>query len=95
MIKSIGYMIQDKQGYAIYAVGMTVSEAWSKICDIGPFFDAFGNDVHESIAYETQFKTYGATANLIAQVENEGGQIGWHIIDGVGCTIAEFEQNSK
>ena len=95
MIESVGYIIQDKQGTAIYGFGDTVSDSWEMVCEIGPFFDAYGNEIDESIAYETEFKTYGATANLIAQVKNEGGQISWHIINGIACTIAEFEKHLK
>lgn len=92
MIKSVGYIIQDKQGTAIYGFADTVSDAWKMVCEIGPFFDAYGNEVDESVVYETQFKTYGATAALINQVKEEGGAISWRIVRGVACTKEEAEQ---
>ena len=91
-IEAAGYMIQDNQGNAIYGIGATVDEAWAMVVDgVGTFFDAYGNNIPADQAYETQFKTYGATATLIAQVKSEGGAIAWAIVRGVGCTIAEVD----
>lgn len=90
MIEAAGYMIQDKQGNAIYGIGQTVDEAWAMVVDgVGTFFDAYGNDIPADQAYETQFKAYGASAALIAQVKAQGGAIAWGVVRGVGCTVAE------
>lgn len=92
MVESVGYIIQDKQGNAIHGYGETVCDAWKMVCAIGPFFDAYGNEIDESVSYETQFKTYGATADLINQVKEAGGAISWRIVQGVACTKDEAEQ---
>lgn len=92
MIEAAGYMIQDNQGNAIFGIGATVDEAWAMVVDgVGTFFDAYGNDILADQAYETQFKTYGASAALMAQVKAEGGEIAWGVVRGVGCTVAEKE----
>ena len=92
MIEAAGYMIQDKQGNAIYGIGRTVDEAWAMVVDgVGTFFNANGDDIPADEARGTQFKTCGATTALMAQVKAEGGAISWGVIDGIGCTVAEEE----
>ncbi len=94
-IEAVGYMIQDKQGNAIYGIGATVVEAWAMVVDgVGTFMDAYGNDIPADTAYETQFTTYGASAALMAKVEAEGGAIAWDVVQGVACTREEAEQAS-
>ena len=91
-IKAVGYIIQDRQGNSIFGVGETVDEAWAQVIKaVGSFFDAGGNDIDPDIAYEAQFKTYGATASLLAEVEAKGGDIAWGMVKGVACTVAEYE----
>ena len=92
MIEAAGYMIQDIQGNAIFGIGLTVDEAWAMVVDgVGAFFDAYGNDIPADQAYETQFKAYGVSAALMAQVNAEGGAIAWGRVRGIGCTVAEEE----
>jgi hypothetical protein len=89
-IQSAGYIIQDKQGNAIYGYGDTVAEAWAMTVDgAGPFFDAYGNEKADEAAFIEDFTTYGATAALIDQVRSEGGAIAWGVVKGVACTVAE------
>ena len=91
-IEAAGYMIQDKQGNAIYGIGETVEEAWAEVVDgAGPFFDAYGNEISDDDAYTTQFRTYGASAALMEKVKAEGGAIAWRVVGGVACTVAEAE----
>jgi hypothetical protein len=93
-IRAAGYMIQDRQGNAIYGVGKTVDEAWEMAVDgAGPFFGPDGETVDNDWAYSNEFKTYGATAALIEQVMQSGGDCSWHIVSGVACTDAEGEAN--
>jgi hypothetical protein len=89
-IEAAGYIIQDKQGNAIFGFGDTVVEAWAMAVDgAGPFFDAYGNEKSDEAAFTEDFKTYGATAALIDQVRSEGGAIAWGLVNGVACTVAE------
>ena len=79
-LTSAGYVTQDKDGYAIWATGSTVSEAEAATAEIAMDGDLSG------------FNTYPATAALIAKVEAEGGQIGWDIVSGIACTREEAEE---
>lgn len=91
-ISAAGYMIQDRQGYAIHGIGETVDEAWAEVvAGAGPFFDAHGNERDAETAYLEEFTTYGATAALLAKVRAEGGAISWAVIGGVACTREEAE----
>ena len=91
-IQAAGYIIQDKQAYAIQGFGDTVAEAWAMVVDgAGPFFDAYGNEKSDEQAFIEDFKTRGATAALIEQVRTEGGAIAWGLVAGVACTVAEEE----
>lgn len=95
MLESVGYMIQDIQGNAIYGIGTTVDDAWEMVVDsVGTFFDSYGNVIPTDQAYETQFKTYGATAGLMAQVMTDGGNISWCVLHGIGCNVAEMESST-
>ena len=88
-----GYIIQDKDGYAIFGVGATVDEAWEQVvADAGQFFDADCNEKDAEQAFKEDFKAYGATAALIAKVEADGGAIAWDVVDGIACTIEEAEK---
>lgn len=89
-LKPAGYMIQDNQGTAIFGIGSTVDEAWTEVVDgLGTFYDSSGKEIPADQAYRTQFKTYGATAALLEEVERRGGRISWEVVGGVGCTIGE------
>lgn len=91
-ITSVGYIIQDKQGNAIFGYGATVDEAWQMAREAGPFFDAYGEEKDDETAFTEDFKTYGASAALIQKVSEEGGAIAWAIEGGVACTIEESEE---
>ena len=87
-----GYMIQDRDGYAIQSIGSTDEEAWQElVANAGPFFDAEGNEKGDELAREEDFRTFGATAALIQKVKEYGGVIRWDVINGVACTIEESE----
>jgi hypothetical protein len=91
-IAAAGFIIQDKQGNAIFGTGPTVDEAWAQARqEAGPFFDAYGEEVDDERAFTEGFRVYGATAALLAQVEAEGGAIAWDVIRGVACTRNESE----
>lgn len=88
-----GYAIKDIQGYAIYGTGLTVDAAWAEVVDLcGPFRNAAGDDIDPDAAYETDFKTIGATAAMMAYVEANGGAVRWVEVNGVACTIDEAEE---
>lgn len=81
-----GYIIQDKQGYAIFGAAETVEEAWAQVvAEAGPFFNAYGDEKTADEAFLEDFKVYDATAELIQRVNEFGGAIAWDVVDGVAC----------
>jgi hypothetical protein len=87
-----GYIVQDKQGNAIFGFGETVDEAWAMVvAEAGPFFDAYGEPKEADRAFTEDFKVRGATSDLLAQVREEGGAIAWRVIRGVACTRDQAE----
>lgn len=89
-LTATGYIIQDRDGYAIFGIGETKDEAWVEVVDgVGAFHGPDGGDIPADEARDTQFVTYPATAALLAQVRDCGGQIAWGMIDGVACTADE------
>lgn len=92
-ITAAGYIVQDKQGYAIHGVGATVDEAWAEVvANAGPFTNSVGDEITPDEAFERDFKVYGATAALMQMVREEGGAISWDIVRGVACTRGEAEE---
>lgn len=90
MSEAAGYIIQDIQGNAIFGFGETVDEAWRMVVEgVGRFSDAYGNEVDPDVAYETQFRTYGATPRLLDLVAERGGNIAWRVVFGTACTLYE------
>ena len=91
-ITAAGYIIQDLQGMAIYGAGKTVDEAWAQVVDgVRHFNNSYGDTITADEAYETQFKTYGASQALLDRVDDCGGAISWGRVGGVACTIEEEE----
>jgi hypothetical protein len=79
-INAAGWMVQDRDGYAIFGVGGTEAEAWAQVADgVGDEMDA------------ERFVAFEASAALIQQVNECGGAIAWAVIDGVACTTDEAD----
>jgi hypothetical protein len=92
-ITATGYMIQDKQGNAIFGIGETVDEAWAHVVDeAGPFFDINGDEKLADVAFAEDFRVYGATVALMQKVRDHGGAITWDVVGGVACTVEENEE---
>lgn len=86
-----GFIIEDKDGLAIYGAARTEDEAWAQTVDgVGVFHDAQGEDISPEEA-RGQFVTHPATQALIDQVDEEGGAIYWVIMDGIACTEDEAD----
>lgn len=90
-IKVAGYIVQDRECHAIAAIGATAEEARAEALKwVGPWEDRNGNTVsedHPTFGFDANYITHPATAALLQQVREEGGAIGWDIIDGIACTI--------
>lgn len=95
-LTATGYIIQDKQGTAIFGYGETVGEAWAMVRDgAGPFTNAYGEPKDDERAFAEDFRTFGATAALIAKVQDDGGAIDWEVIGGIACTREEAEADEE
>lgn len=102
-LKTAGFVIAGPN--AIMAIGPTLEAAIVKFNDdIGDFplktedggieYRAFTED---DLGRPQDGKHYAlpATAALLAQVEREGGDIGWSEVDGIGCTLDEAETTAR
>jgi hypothetical protein len=94
-MKAAGYIVQDKEGYAISADGLTAEAVRAEtIGTCGPWEDRDGNTVGPAdpdFGFDAKFIVYPATAALLAKVEKEGGAIAWDVVDGIACTREESE----
>ena len=79
-INASGWMVQDRDGYAIFGVGDTEEAAWAQVAD------GVGDEMNAA-----DFMAFEASSALIQQVNECGGQIAWAVIDGVACTISEAD----
>lgn len=88
-----GYIVQDNEGHAIAAIGVTQDEARENaIREVGPWEDRDGNAVgadHPEFGFDAKFIVLPATASLIAKVQADGGAIAWDVVDGIACTCDE------
>lgn len=91
-IEAAGYIITDKNQEYIWGMGATVDEAWQMVIDgAGVFLDADGVERDDEEVFTTDYRTYGASAALIAQLWDFGGTIGWGKVGGVACTVEQEE----
>lgn len=102
-LKTAGFVIAGPN--AIMAIGPTLEAAIEKFNDnIGDFpfktedggieYRAFTED-DLGRPQDGHHYALPATAALIAQVEREGGDIGWREVDGIGCTLEEAEPATR
>ncbi len=91
--KTAGYVITDRNNEIIYGVGDTVDAAWNMIVQDGlaDRLNADGEPMDRDEVYEKHFRSHPATAALIAEVYERGGNISWGRVGRVLCTIAEEE----
>ena len=88
---SVGYVIYDHDETAIFGTGATVDAAWAEVmglCD-RPIDAQTGEPVSDEEWFDI-FCVCGASAALLAQVENDGGSIAWGYLAGVACTVGEL-----
>ena len=91
-ISPAGYIVQDHQSTAIYGAGLTVEDAWAMAVDgAEPFSDAYGDALSDDEAFERYFRAYAATQALLDLVARAGGDLAWHVVGGVACTMAEYD----
>ena len=91
-INSVGYVVTDKENNVIYGHGASVVEAWAEVVDgvrgdFGTNID--GEPITADQAFDSHYKVHGATAALLARVDDVGGAISWDLVNGVACTPAE------
>ena len=84
-LKTAGFVIAGPN--AIMAIGPTLADAIAKFnADIGALTEDDLGRPQDGHHYALP-----ATAALIAQVEREGGDIGWTEVDDIGCTLEEAD----
>lgn len=89
-MESVGYIIQDKQGNAIFGFGATVDDAWAMVVDgCAPWIGIDGEERDHDEVFARDFTVYGATSTLLQHVREYGGATSWRIVGGVACTVEE------
>ncbi len=84
-----GYIVQDRDGYAIHGIGKTAEAAWADtVANVDSFHDGHGEEITADEARE-QFRTCPATQDLLDEVECNGGAIAWDVVDGIACTLEQ------
>lgn len=88
-LKTAGFVIAGPN--AIMAIGPTLEAAIAK------FNDDIGALTEDDLGRPQDGRHYAlpATAALLAQVEREGGDIGWSEVDGIGCTLEEADPATR
>lgn len=86
------YVIYDSEETAIYGAGASVDDAWEAVMDnCDRPVNAFTGEPVSDDEWFAKFRVKGASADLLAQVESEGGNIAWgYKANGTTCTVAEL-----
>ena len=95
-IKAAGYIVADEN--VIHAVGATVKEAWDNFLNtmgkigVTVIDDIGGEKVTEDMidnsheyTFASKNEIFPASAALLADVEDMGGDIAWGTVGGVCC----------
>ncbi len=82
-----GYIVYQIDSAVIYGVGQTADEAWTDAEEW--LTDAITDAAEESGDWKAGLAVVEATAALMQQAQDSGGDIRWTEIDGVACTKAE------
>lgn len=94
-ITAAGFVVCNNE--AIWGVGATSDKAWADFVgnlEAGTVIVAEGEDAPEDDSRwvrERDYRIRAATAALMQQVAERGGNIAWEVARGVCCTIEEFE----
>ena len=82
-----GYIVYQIDSAVIYGVGQTADEAWTDAEEW--LTDAITDAAVEGGDWKKGCAAVEATAALMQQAQDSGGDIRWTEIDGVACTQAE------
>jgi hypothetical protein len=96
-ITAASYVVCNNE--AIWGVGETEDMAWTDFVrqmeNANILIVSWGGEPPDDGSAWTRghdYRVRPATAALLAQVEAEGGNIGWREAGGVACTVAESEE---
>jgi len=88
-----GYIVQDRDGYAIFGMGATAEAARADaLPNVGPWEDRDSNTVgadDPEFGFDAKFLVLPATQSLLDKVAAEGGAIAWDVVDRIACTRDE------
>lgn len=92
-ITAAGFIVQDRDGYAINGIGATEEAARADaLHNLGPWEDRDGNTVgpdHPEFGFDAKNVVLPATKALLDTVKDYGGAIAWGVVDGIACTPDE------
>jgi len=96
-ITAAGYIVADNNN-TIYGTGESVADAWNEMTRVMREAqvvlladDDDSTDQLGSWTRESGFQVWPATRALLAQVDDQGGDLAWREVGGVACTRAEAE----
>jgi len=86
-ISAAGYVVYQIDTGVIYGVGQAANEAWT---DAEEWLeDAISDAAEKGLDWKVGLAVVRATAALMQQAQDSGGDIRWTEIEGVACTKAE------
>ena len=94
-IEAAGYIVTDNE--LIHGVGATADEAWADALTILHdarivlLSDDDDTEQYGSWMRESYLHIRSASAGLLRDVEDKGGDCGWHMAGGVACTRDEAD----
>ena len=94
-IAEAGYIVTDTQNYGIYSVGSTKDDAWDRFLDEMARNNTTVLNEHrddmDNCILASDYTIRPATAALLSEVDENGGDIGWNEVNGICCTCDEAE----
>jgi hypothetical protein len=89
-IAAAGHIVYQIDTAVIYGAGKTAEEAWT---DAKEWRNEIASDSDDRPSlWPDRYAAVKATAALMREVEESGGDIRWTEIEGVACTKAEAEE---
>jgi hypothetical protein len=99
-IKSAGFVVCNNE--AIWSVGATSEQAWNSFVELmaeNHTVIVEDGEEHpdgpEAWVEASDYKIRPATAALIEQVKERGGNVAWDVARGVLCTVEEFDGDDQ
>lgn len=96
-IQPNGYIVTDNE--AIWGTGATADDAWGNMVSemVAAWIEVVdhASDDMDGKTLASNFRIKPATAALIEDVQDNGGDILWQEIGGVCCTLVEHDNHCR